>query len=253
MIRSAVVELLAFETKSGKTRRVAVEGRNFYSLSYRYYGKVLLKTKEAELISEANSVTFMPQGMSYETEIIEDTRMAVVHFKLDRDIKIGNPATVEIQGREIPMLFEKLIRSFRVDTPVDFVCMSVFYELLAKLEALAPLEHGEHIPHKIALGKDYLLQHFSDPECSVFSLAEHLDVSTAYLRREFAKAYGKSPISFLRELRIENAKILLQSEYLSIARIGEQCGFSSESYFIQVFHKIVGTSPDRYRQQFYKT
>ena len=253
LTKAAVVELLAFYTESKKARRVTVEGRNFHSLSYRYYGKVSLKTEEKELISSANSITFMPANTSYETEIIEDTKMAVVHFKLNEKVQFDGPATLDVQNGEIARSFEKLLKSFRVDTPIDFVCMANFYELLAVLEALAPLEAKERIPRKIALARENMIRCFTDPCFSISSLADGLGVSTAYLRREFSKAYSKSPNSFLRDLRIGNAKNLLQSEYLSIAQIAKQSGFSSESYFIQVFHKAVGKSPNRYREQFFAT
>ena len=247
--RAAVIDLLAFDTTSGQTRRMAVEGRNFYSLSYRYYGKVLFRTQEGELISKANSITFMPENTSYETEIIEDTKMAVIHFRLDRDIFIRTPAALEISSKEIPILFERLIECFRVDAPIDFRCMAIFYELLAKLENLTPPDQETYIPKKIALARECMIENFSNPCLSVASIADDLGVSTSYLRREFSKAYGKTPSLFLRDLRIANSKNLLQSEYLSIAQIAEQSGFSSESYFIQVFHSVVGKSPGRYRQQ----
>ena len=253
LTRAAVIELLAFYTESEKSKRVTVDGRNFYSLSYRYYGKVALECGEKELVSGANSVTFMPASTSYETEIIEDTKMAVVHFKLSESLHFDSPAILEVHDGEITGLFEKLIRSFRVDKPIDFNCMAIFYELLAKIEAITPLDAKERIPHKISLAREAMIQSFKDSCFSVSSLAEVLGVSTSYLRREFSKAYGKSPIAFLRDLRIENAKNLLQSEYLSIAQIAKQSGFSSESYFIQVFHKVLGKSPNRYREQFFAT
>ncbi len=249
--KSAVTELFAFYALTGKTKKTTVEGRGFYSLSYRYYGKVLLKTNDTELISEANSVTFMPRNINYETEIIEDTRMAVIHFKLDRDIDFRNPAVLNMSDKSVQVLFEKLLQSYRVGESVDFCCMANFYELLAKLESIELLELRNDIPRKIALARENMLRNFSDPFFSVTTLAESLGVSTSYLRREFSKAYGKSPIAFLKELRIGNAKNLLLSEYLSVAQIAEQSGFSSASYFIQVFHKTVGESPDRYRQRLY--
>ena len=105
------------------------------------------------------------------------------------------------------------------------------------------------IPQKIYLAREQMLEKFSDPLFSIDTLAESLGVSTSYLRREFSRAYGKSPIAFLKDLRIKNAKLLLHSGYMSIAEIAEQSGFSSASYFIQVFHKTVGCSPARYRTE----
>lgn len=249
--RAAVTELQALYVPTEKMKRTAVEGRDFYSLSYRYCGKVLIRTEDGELISEAGSVTFMPKGCSYETEITEDGRMALIHFKLSRNIDFRNPAVLNVSDKGVQILFEKTVESFQVDRPLDFSCMASFYELLARLESLAIPEGGERVPRRVARAREDMLASFSDPLFSVSMLAERLGVSTSYLRREFSRAYGKNPVTFLRDLRIANAKNLLQSEYLSIAQIAEQSGFSGASYFIQVFHRTVGESPNKYRQRFF--
>ena len=247
--RAMLVELSAYSTGSGKSKRVSVEKRDFYSLSYRYSGKVLIKNGEKEFISSAGSVTFVPMGVGYETEIIEDARMAIIHFKLNRDIDFRNPCVIDINDDAIQLLFEKIVKEYRVDVPVDFYCISLFYQLLSSLEKLGSSKCEERIPAKIRLAAEYIFQNFSDPTFSVAMLAERLGVSTSYLRREFSAAYNKSPVAFLRDVRIGNAKNLLQSGYLSIGQIAEQCGFSSPSYFIQVFVKFVGDSPERYRRK----
>lgn len=248
LIRSAVIEMFAFSTTSKKTKRLSVGKRDFYSISYRYGGKVFFKTEKGEFISDENTITFMPKNISYDTEILEDTRMAVIHFRLHEDIKFSNPVIIKIHTKEIPSLFERLIQNSRVDTPIDFDCMSTFYELLAKLEAIDMSGAEERIPKKIISAKEMMLKSFSDPLFSISSLADGLKISTSYLRREFSRVYGRSPIAFLRELRLDNAKKLLESEYLTISQISEQSGFSSPSYFIQVFHKTLGCSPEKYRQ-----
>ena len=50
-------------------------------------------------------------------------------------------------------------------------------------------------------------------------------------------------------VRIENAKRMLESGYFSVSSIAEASGFSSSSYFIQVFGKQVGISPEAYRKR----
>ena len=194
--KAAVTELVAFYVSTEKTKKTAVAGRDFYSLSYRYHGKVSIKSSQGELVSEANSLTFMPKNTPYETEIIEGTRIAVVHFKLDRDIKFCNPSTWETGDKSIRALFEKLIQSYHVGEVIDFSCMASFYELLAKLESLELFESREQIPRKIARAREKMFQSFSDPCFSIATLAEQVEISTAYLRREFSRAYGKARAPF---------------------------------------------------------
>ena len=175
--------------------------------------------------------------------------MVVAHFKLDRDIDFRNPAVINADDKELTHIFENLILRKRIGSPVDFSTMAAFYELLAKLDSIERIKNRDMIPQKISLAREQMLEKFSDPLFSIDTLAESLGVSTSYLRREFSRAYGKSPIAFLKDLRIKNAKILLHSGYMSIAEVAEQSGFSSTSYFIQVFHKTVGFSPAKYREE----
>ena len=247
--KAAVTELIIFRGTLSKSKRIAVKERDFYSISYRYHGKVWLKTTDTELISEANSITFMPQNTRYETEVLDDTEMVMVHFNVAKDIDFRNPAVISANDNEIPHLFEKLVRRAQVGSSVSFSTMATFYELLSKLEMLEHKESKEMIPHKISQARDEILQKFSDPLFSIETLADSIGVSTSYLRREFSRAYSKSPIAFLKEIRIKNSKMLLHSGYMSIAEIAKQSGFSSASYFIQVFHKTVGCSPSKYREE----
>lgn len=247
--KAAVTELTAFYGTSKKSAKTCVNGRDFYSLSYRYEGKISVESEGTQFFSSGESVTFIARGLPYQTEVLEDTRMAVVHFKLDHDIDFRNAACVEVQDTRIRFLFERLIRSFHVDTPVDFSCMSLFYELLARLEALFRGESDVAIPEKICAVREYMERSYQSPAVYVASLARRFGISTSYLRREFSRAYGLSPVAFLRAVRVGNAKNMLESGYLSIEEIAAQCGFSSTSYFIQVFHKLVGESPDRYRRR----
>ena len=245
---AAVTELSAFYASAKKCDSVTVKERDFYSLSYRYSGKISVEANGECMTSGEGSVTFIPKGLSYKTEILEDMRMAVVHFKLDEDVDFRNAAVIEADGSGLSLLFEKLIYSFRTDNPVDFRAMATFYELLSRLEELSDRIREYQTPEKILLARKRMERRYNDPAFSVATLAESLCISTSYLRREFSRAFGVSPIAFLQDVRVTQAKNMLESGVLSVSEIAEQCGFASPAYFIQVFHKKVGASPDKYRR-----
>ena len=245
---AAVTELTAFYVSAKRSDQVIVAERDFYSLSYRYSGSISVEANGERLISEEGSMTFIPKGLGYKTEILEDMRMAVVHFKLAEDVDFRNASVVEADGAGISLLFEKLIYSARPDNPVDFRAMASLYELLARLDELSGRENAHGVPEKIRLARKSMERRYNDPALSVASVADSLGVSASYLRREFSRAYGASPIAFLQDVRVSQAKNMLESGVLSVGEIAEQCGFASPAYFIQVFHKRVGTSPDRYRR-----
>lgn len=248
MERGAITEIKAYSTSSKKKGKVFVPQRDFYSLTYRYSGKIMVEANGKTLYSDGGSVMFVPKGVSYNTEIIENMRMAVIHFKLDRDIDFRNPAVLKIHDNGIKQLFESILRNYHVGVSVDYRCMSLLYELFARLEEHRNGDNVNKTYDRMRAVKEYIEQRYSDPSVYVESIASEFGISTSYLRREFSKVYGISPVIFLRDVRVNNSKNMLESGYLSVEEIAEQCGFSSASYFIQVFHKTVGETPAGYRK-----
>lgn len=69
-----------------------------------------------------------------------------------------------------------------------------------------------------------------------------------YMVHAFTRYKGVSPISYLINRRIDEAKELLTHSNLPIAKIAQSVGFSSQSYFSQVFRKEVHMTPGAYRK-----
>lgn len=246
--KSAVTGLDVIESTGKRTKATKVPPRSFYSLSYRYSGEIEITTGGITLVSGKDYVTYMPDNTGYVTEIVNDTHIIAVHFTLDKHIDIRKPQAVRVTDTRIRVLFERLKQSYDPSGQLGFKSMSIFYELLDTLEQMLEKDASRNIPDRICEAYKYMQESFCDPELSVTGIAEKFGVSGSYLRREFAKAYGKSPLSYLKELRINRARLLLESGYDSIESIARICGFSSTSYFIQSFGKAMGKSPGSYRQ-----
>ena len=69
-----------------------------------------------------------------------------------------------------------------------------------------------------------------------------------HFSRLFSKWYGMPPSVLLREIRMEKAVRLLQTERLTIKEVAERCGFADDSYFCKVFKKEMGVSPEVFRK-----
>ena len=86
-------------------------------------------------------------------------------------------------------------------------------------------------------------------ELSLSSVAEHLNLSAAYLSAIFKKELGKTITDFINERRISHAKLLLKTTALQIQTVAAHCGFLDVHYFSRVFKKIVGKTPKSYRSE----
>ena len=82
----------------------------------------------------------------------------------------------------------------------------------------------------------------------VESLARDAHMSAGHLSREFKRAYGESPYSYLMTRRIERAKVLLRRGDLSVTEVCFAVGCSSLGTFSTRFTELVGMPPSRYRR-----
>ncbi|MDD3428617.1 MAG: AraC family transcriptional regulator [Oscillospiraceae bacterium] len=103
-----------------------------------------------------------------------------------------------------------------------------------------------------SIAKRYIDAHFKE-NISLDDLAALTHTNKYYLAHSFTKTFGTSPINYLQEKRIAESKSLLSSTNHSISQIAQIMGFSSPSYFTQVFTKAMGQSPGQYRRQSHQT
>ena len=100
----------------------------------------------------------------------------------------------------------------------------------------------------VAVAKKYIDTYFCEP-ITLELLAQKAFVSKYYLVHAFTKEMGMSPIRYLLNVRINFAKILLQSFNYAIKHISQLCGFNDYAYFSATFRKITGVSPKDYRNK----
>ena len=93
----------------------------------------------------------------------------------------------------------------------------------------------------------YIDLHFKEA-LTLEQLAEEGHMNKFYLSHAFKREYGVSPINYMISRRIEESKYLLAETDLSLSQIAQLLGFSSLSYFSQVFHRTQSVSPKEYRQ-----
>ncbi len=80
-------------------------------------------------------------------------------------------------------------------------------------------------------------------------LAEVIHVSTRYMHKLFRQKLGISPMAYLVNYRINQAKNLLITTNYSIKDVSEIVGFSTPTYFCRTFEKHChGLSPSAYRK-----
>ena len=84
----------------------------------------------------------------------------------------------------------------------------------------------------------------------ISDLAGQVNLSEQYFCRLFKKVIGHSPIEYINEYRIKQAKRLLEETDLQVTEVCLECGFNNLGNFLQEFRKRTGTTPLQYRKNF---
>ena len=87
-------------------------------------------------------------------------------------------------------------------------------------------------------------------ELSLGEFAQSVNLSVWRLCHIFKSNVGMPPIRYLRLLRMERAKGLLESSFLSVKEIAYQVGLNDESHFVRDFKSTYGYTPALYRSHF---
>ena len=243
-----IITKVEFFDISYKPMRANVSARNHSSLTYRKSGKVLISTESGKIVSEANTLTFVPSGHAYFTEIFEEGEMIILHYQIAEgcDDFFDKPTLIRPTNNKDRFLdiFTRALAHSLVDN--ECACMSDAYRLFS--EVLKETHIRETCPSpRLVATKRYMDENFTSPELRVSELAKLHKSSEVYFRREFKKHYGESPIEYIKRRRVEKACHLLRTELYSIADVATYSGFDATSYFSSEFKRYIGCSPKEYR------
>lgn len=95
---------------------------------------------------------------------------------------------------------------------------------------------------RIYHAKDILTRQLDNPPCLV-DLAHQVGLNDCTLKRQFRQVFGTTVFGYLHHYRMEQARILLMENRLSISMIARTVGYNNPCSFSTAFRKKFGVSP----------
>lgn len=95
--------------------------------------------------------------------------------------------------------------------------------------------------------REIVEEHIDDGMFGVQELASELGLSARQLQRRLRDTLDRSPVEFIRTLRLQRAAQLLEAEYGNVSEVAYSVGFTSLSYFAKCFREQFGSSPSEYK------
>ncbi|MDQ0297910.1 AraC-like DNA-binding protein [Salibacterium salarium] len=97
----------------------------------------------------------------------------------------------------------------------------------------------------IAAIKNYIDEHY-DEAIPIHKLVQFSGMNTSLFYRKFKHYTGFTPLQYITNTKITEAKKLLASTSMKIADVAHEVGYEDSYYFSRMFKRTVGVSPQQY-------
>lgn len=239
------------------------EGRLDYQLIYIAAGKgsFLFQNNASCVLNAGHMVLYRPgEPQDYTYYGVDAPEIYWIHFTGSmveswlKDYGISSGETVLFTGTN-PMyaqIFEKIILELQLKQ--DYFEASTAL-LLQQLLLSAARARKENQPENVKVTSEeirqaagYFNEHYQENiNMEAYVARNYFSVSSFF--RKFKLYTGMTPLQYLLDIRLANAKNLLESTNYSIGEVAFLVGYDNALYFSRLFHKHVGMSPKEYRKK----
>jgi len=92
----------------------------------------------------------------------------------------------------------------------------------------------------------YINENMQDPVLSVNELSRHMGMNRNTLYKKLLILTGKSPVEYIRSIRLKKAAHLLEHSQMNIAEVSYEVGFNTPQYFSKSFREEYNMLPSEF-------
>lgn len=156
-----------------------------------------------------------------------------------------------VEHPDITWIVEEMIRLYLMkERNYKAQIIGLLYTLVFKIYDVVAEKKGSsqmvgQLPIMPAI--EYIYDHYMEP-VKVRELAAACHFSESYFRKVFFEMKGMSPMEYLNNIRIREARRMLLNSTHTVRVIGEKCGYSSVTTFERNFKQKTGMLPSQWRE-----
>ncbi|EET62294.1 transcriptional regulator, AraC family [Marvinbryantia formatexigens DSM 14469] len=241
---------------SDVTRNVMGHRHKHYELNFMTRGKTKMRLNESVFEYESYDFILIPPMV---THLLYESKYATFdNYVIWFGMKDQHPFT------------DKIIKLHDYDGEVQFLCSQIYKTYMASgmekaelinlylkavlyhmrdgviLNTRRQLDDTHDLTEQVL---KYISENIFRQRLSVKAVADRFSISPEHLSRKFKKDTGENLIQYMNELRIAEAKRLLESQNLTIKEISAGLFYTDPFYFSKSFKKLTGCSPSEYRKK----
>jgi AraC-like DNA-binding protein len=240
--------------------------RDGFLLHFLLRGKLAHRLRERTFIAARGEACFMdlgvpvsyhavgPDGIELCWVLFNGKDVSRVYLELCAD---RSPIFTSLDAPRMRKLFGELMTLTAQPPPAyEAEASALLSAILAELFKERPPRAGRGIgteprarlSEPVRKGMKFIDQfyHLSLP---VKYIAVAAGVNPNYFTRRFHREVGLTPMAYVNQYRVDQAKWLLEASDKTIAEIARSVGFPDQGYFARVFTQLAGEAPREYRQK----
>lgn len=133
---------------------------------------------------------------------------------------------------------------------VDGIIPPAISEMIGTKKAVSHSGNDESVDEKLlGAAMKYVESNISRSDLSVEELSRELGMSRVNLYKRLVAMTGKTPIEFIRVIRLKHAAKLLLETRMNISEVAYQVGFNNPKYFTKYFKEEFGMLPSVYQEK----
>ncbi len=240
---------------SDVTRNVMGHRHKYYELNFLTRGKTKMMINGRDFEYESYDFILIPPMMT--------------HLLYESEYATFDNYVIWFQLNEKQSLTYEIIKLHDYDGVVQFLCAQIY-----KTYTETGMEDAElinlylktvlcHMKKGVILSTDmhpdpsesiieqavrYINTNIFEHRLTVGDVSRIFNVSPEHFSRSFKKKTGATPVQYMNEMRVAEAKRLLAENDMSVKEISAKLFFTDAFYFSKQFRKITGISPSEYRR-----
>ncbi len=236
--KNPIVQIVGVEHMVWKGDSFQIDPRDYSSLAFRISGTATITVGGKQYFVNENDILYLPQNTSYSAKY-SDTEMLVIHFETlvnDHLPEVYSCANTE----QIYKAFLSAHIMWKEKKPgCNAYVQSQLYYVFGKLFESDVITQ---VPAVFLNAISYINARFTDNNLTIDEICSKAGIGTTNLRKMFQKNYGKAPIEYITQLRLEHARNLIACG-VSIEQAAEKSGFNDSKYFARVVKKHFFCTP----------
>lgn len=191
------------------------------------------------------NITIIPPGVVHKSDFEEEFEEIYIYGEFEQMFQLSSPVVIGTDLNSEGVHIARMIFRNRYGN-ADYLAAlcNAFAHFLAQR-----IEIDDDISIAVHDIMSEITNHFHDSNLNLKALLEKSGYAEDYIRAQFKKVTGKTPVEFLTKIRIRHACYLMDQykNALSLAEIAEKCGYTDYIYFSRRFKQQMGVSPRAYK------